>query len=61
METSAIAIAPSWNTWHRSARPRLIQVWNAQDAEIKARCKNILSSQQAEIDRMKARLSALGR
>ena len=32
-----------------------------QDAEIKALCKNILSSQQAEIDQMKAKLSALGR
>ena len=32
-----------------------------QDAEIRALCKNILSSQQAEIDQMKAKLSALGR
>lgn len=32
-----------------------------QDAEIKALCKNIVSSQQSEIDLMKAKLSALGR
>lgn len=32
-----------------------------QDAEIKALCKNIVSSQQSEIDQMKAKLSALGR
>jgi uncharacterized protein (DUF305 family) len=32
-----------------------------QDAEIQALCKNIISSQQAEIDQMKAKLSALGR
>ena len=32
-----------------------------QDAEIKALCKNIISSQQSEIDQMKAKLSALGR
>ena len=31
------------------------------DAEIKALCKNIVSSQQSEIDLMKAKLSALGR
>jgi uncharacterized protein (DUF305 family) len=32
-----------------------------QDAEIKALCKNIVSSQQAEIDQMKAKLAALDR
>jgi uncharacterized protein (DUF305 family) len=32
-----------------------------EDAEIKALCKNIVSSQQSEIDQMKAKLSALGR
>jgi hypothetical protein len=32
-----------------------------QDSEIKALCKNIVSGQQAEIDQMKAKLSALGR
>jgi uncharacterized protein (DUF305 family) len=32
-----------------------------QDSEIKALCKNIVSSQQSEIDQMKAKLSALGR
>ena len=32
-----------------------------QDAEIKALCKNIVSSQQSEIDLMKAKLRALGR
>jgi uncharacterized protein (DUF305 family) len=32
-----------------------------QDVEIKARCKNILWSQQAEIDQKKAKLTALGR
>jgi uncharacterized protein (DUF305 family) len=30
-----------------------------QDSEIKALCKNIVSSQQSEIDQMKAKLSAL--
>jgi uncharacterized protein (DUF305 family) len=30
-----------------------------QDSEIKALCKNIVSGQQAEIDQMKAKLSAL--
>jgi hypothetical protein len=32
-----------------------------QDSEIKALCKNIVSGQQAEIDQMKAKLSAIGR
>ena len=32
-----------------------------QDPEIKALCKNIISSQQSEIDQMKAKLSALDR
>jgi hypothetical protein len=32
-----------------------------QDAEIKALCKAIISSQQSEIDQMKAKLSAMGR
>lgn len=32
-----------------------------QDSEIKALCKNILSSQQSEIDQMKAKLDALQR
>ena len=32
-----------------------------QDAEIKALCKNIVSSQKSEIDQMKAKLDALGR
>jgi hypothetical protein len=32
-----------------------------EDSEIKALCKNIVSGQQAEIDQMKAKLSALGR
>lgn len=32
-----------------------------QDAEIRALCRNILSSQQAEIDQMKAKLSSLGK
>jgi DUF305 family protein family protein len=32
-----------------------------QDSEIKALCKNILSSQQSEIDQMKAKLDALER
>ena len=32
-----------------------------RDSEIKALCKNIVSGQQAEIDQMKAKLSALGR
>jgi uncharacterized protein (DUF305 family) len=32
-----------------------------QDSEIKALCRNIISSQQSEIAQMKAKLSALGR
>jgi uncharacterized protein (DUF305 family) len=32
-----------------------------QDAEIKELCQNIISSQQAEIDQMKAKLNDLGR
>ena len=32
-----------------------------QDADIKALCKNIVSSQESEIDQMKAKLNALGR
>ena len=46
---------------HHAGAILMCEQASLQDSEIKALCKNIVLGQQAEIDQMKAKLSALGR